>query len=122
MYQVKLSEGYEVVVIGSLCRVIDSNGYQKFSGNHDKVAQYCELHHLKGWGPAPDSPADCTVTGVEVGDSVRLMGSGTRGLHDMVGKVQWTKARNQLEAQWPIGVLWSDGSLGQLPAASLTIT
>lgn len=122
MYQVKLSEGYQVEVIGDLCRVIDHNSNQKFAGNHDETVQYCELHQLKGFGASlADSPVSCKVTGVEIGDSVRLMGAGTRGLHEMTGKVQWTKARNKLEAEWPIGVLWSDGSLGQLPAASLTL-
>lgn len=46
MYQIKelegrkLNNGYEIQVIGDLCRVYDGNGNQKFSGTYEACVQW----------------------------------------------------------------------------------
>lgn len=46
MYQVKCSNGVEIQVIGKsqngLCRVMDSNNNEKFSGTYAECVKYCE--------------------------------------------------------------------------------
>lgn len=52
MYQVKdidgkrLINGYEIAVIGNLCKVNDGNGKEKFVGSWDECVKYCRDRSL----------------------------------------------------------------------------
>ena len=54
-YQIKLSDGYEVIVTGERCRVMDSNDQQRFAGNHDAVAAWLHARGINGFATAKDT-------------------------------------------------------------------
>ena len=42
MYQIKATDGYELVVIGKNARVVDSNHQVKFEGKYNACVQWLE--------------------------------------------------------------------------------